>query len=102
MYCVVVENIKDWMDKIWNMNNHLYCIILRGNIGVGKSTFARDLVEVAKYNFRPIQICSADHFFYDARGNYCFEGHKIHEAHDQCFKHFVEACEQNSNVIIGM
>ena len=82
--------------------NSKYCIILRGNIGVGKSTFAENLVEVARYNNRPIKICSADDYFYDARGNYVFKRNKLDEAHKSCFDKFVQACEQTFNLIIGM
>ena len=96
-----MDHILDWMDKVWMYNRTKYCFILRGNIGVGKSTFAQNLKDIAEYHFRPLEICSADHFFYDKHGNYVYNKNKIKEAHEACFKKFKEAAMKKSNIVIG-
>lgn len=61
-------------------------VILRGIPGSGKSTYIRDHTPTAK-------VCSADHYFEDARGRYNFDIQKIKAAHEFCkmtFLHYLE------------
>src|SRR5271157_4759262 len=55
--------------------------ILRGISGSGKSTYIKN-------NFPDSIICSADHFFM-LDGVYKFDPEKIGQAHQYCFKSFI-------------
>lgn len=57
--------------------------ILCGVSGSGKSTY------IAKH-FPTATVCSADHFFLDDRGEYCFNPKLLHKAHSECLLKFVQ------------
>ena len=62
-------------------------LILRGLPGSGKTSFiAQHLPEVPATN-----IFSADSFFLDAWGRYCFDVTKLKEAHAQCLRKYTAA-----------
>lgn len=62
-------------------------IVLSGVSGIGKSTYAEQLVRLQKWAY---QIVSADDF-YVKNGVYTYEADKIGEAHAWCFRQFMEA-----------
>jgi predicted kinase len=57
-------------------------IVLRGLPGSGKST----LIE---REFPKAVVVSADHFFINLAGKYCFDPSKIGEAHAACFRRYI-------------
>ena len=59
-------------------------IIMRGLPGSGKSTYVKE-------NFDDAVVCSADTFFLDREDNYVFVPHKISEAHQDCWGHFIRS-----------
>jgi predicted kinase len=69
-------------------------IIMRGISGSGKSTWARK-------NHPDAVVCSADHFFLDARtGVYAFNPAKLGEAHLDCWRKTLEWIQANAPVIV--
>ena len=50
--------------------------ILRGVPSAGKTTVAKS---ISKNHFE------ADHFFYNAKGEYCFDAKNLKFAHEDCF-----------------
>lgn len=64
-------------------------IILSGLSGAGKSTEAKKIVDE---NPGKALICSADHFFYNAAGEYKFNGSQLSLAHGECFRMAVKYC----------
>jgi len=56
--------------------------IMCGISGAGKSTYILN-------NFPTATVVSADSFFTDKAGNYCFDPTKIGEAHAECLRDFV-------------
>jgi predicted kinase len=64
-------------------------IILRSASGAGKST-------IAKLFVGNLVICTADDFFYDRDGNYNFDPNLLSIAHEQCFRKFHDALENQS------
>lgn len=77
-----------------NLRSAPSVIVLRGLPGSGKSTLA------AKYQAAGAVVCSADHFFYDAQGNYKHEGSKVGLAHNACFRKFLNALDIRADVIV--
>lgn len=54
--------------------------LMRGQSGSGKSTWIRTNLPSDTI------VCSADQYFYDSAGVYCFDPSKLSEAHDQCWR----------------
>ena len=76
-------------------------IVLRALPGSGKSTFGKRLADKAKEEGKSVEICSADEFFYNlGGGKYRFEPSKISEAHKYCFKKYMNALNNNVDVVI--
>lgn len=67
-------------------------IILRGIPGCGKSTYA-------KKHFPQAKIVSADDFFMQT-GEYHFDGEKLSQAHQSCWRAFYEAISQKEPLVI--
>ncbi len=59
-------------------------IILRGISGSGKTTW------IAK-NTPEAFVVSADHFFLDENNEYRYDATKLQEAHESCYRAFIEA-----------
>lgn len=55
-------------------------ILLRGTSGSGKTTLA----ETLKNNLPSCYAVAADDFFYNERGEYCFDVDQLHTAHKWC------------------
>lgn len=68
-------------------------VILRGASGSGKSTFIKN-------NLSDGLVCSADHFFMQEDGSYQFDATKLFQAHNQCYKKFQEAVENNIKLVV--
>lgn len=69
--------------------------ILRGLPGSGKTTFVRE-------NLPGAVVCSADHLFEDPQtGEYRFDRTRISEAHQACFRKFVEACQAGEPLVVA-
>jgi len=67
------------------MNKNVY--IMMGIPGGGKSTWIRNNVP------SDTVICSADHFFEDASGNYNWKADLLFPAHKTCFRKYVKALD---------
>jgi len=65
--------------------------ILCGISGSGKSTMVERLMDkyVNKGQLRAGYVCSADHFFINADGDYHFDPSELSMAHAECLKNFV-------------
>ena len=71
-------------------------IILRGISGAGKSTLAKELVNLYTLRFaNDARVVSADYFFHQS-GEYRFDVSKIGQAHQFCFRDFMNCLEQCS------
>lgn len=70
----------------------MQAIIMRGLPGAGKSTWLKN-------NHPNILTCSADHFF-EKEGQYHFDGSKLGEAHAQCLRQFIVACQAGTPVAV--
>ena len=68
-------------------------IILRGISGSGKSTYIEK-------NHPTAFTCSADHYFYNKKGEYNFDPKLLGHAHKSCKKNFFSAIEQGESPII--
>lgn len=66
-------------------------IILRGISGAGKSTYAR------RY-FPDAAVVSADEYFVQD-GSYAFDAQKLQEAHEYCFRRFLDAIVRGERAI---
>ncbi len=66
------------------MMNKKQLLVMRGVPGAGKSTLVASRAPSAV-------VCSADHFFTRADGQYVFEGSKLGAAHGQCYAKFEKA-----------
>lgn len=75
------------------LNDFPSCIIMRGISGSGKSTWI-------KQNIPTYTVVSADLFFYDSFGSYNYDPRKIGEAHEFSKCKFIEALENNENVVV--
>lgn len=69
-------------------------IILRGISGSGKSTWAKQNAP------HDAVIVSADHFFIQPNGEYVFDPSKLHDAHIDCFRRFLDGIEKKTPTII--
>lgn len=74
--------------------------ILRSISGAGKSTLANQLRLIAFTAKISSEICSADHFFCNEDGDYCFDANRLGEAHKLCKQKFLTALENKINLII--
>lgn len=78
-----------------------HVIIMRALPGSGKSTFAKQLATRVKSEGGTAVICSADDYFYElGGGTYQFDPSKIGDAHKQCFKKFIDAIQNKTDLII--
>lgn len=65
-------------------------IIMSGVSGSGKSTYI-------KKHYPEAAVCSADHFFM-VDGLYCFDQHKLPEAHGACLRKFIRLVCDDSDM----
>lgn len=73
-------------------------VILSGISGSGKSTYAETMVkELVSGTFI---ICSADDYMI-RDGQYKFDPQQLEQAHNQCFRQFMEGCQRNHPLIIA-
>ncbi|KAH3714898.1 uncharacterized protein LOC127855985 [Dreissena polymorpha] len=70
--------------------------IMRGLPGSGKSTLVRGLEQV----YPGAVVCSADQYFMDSSGKYCYDHKKIEAAHMYCQSQAESSCSNNMPVII--
>ncbi|MBP9827687.1 ATP-binding protein [Patescibacteria group bacterium] len=71
----------------------MHVILLRGISGSGKSTWIKN-------NQPQATVVSADHLFIQPDGSYKFDQTRLGEAHQKCFKAFIEALQKGSELII--
>lgn len=71
----------------------MHVILLRGISGSGKSTWIKN-------NKPQATVVSADHLFIQSDGSYEFDQARLGEAHQKCFKAFIEALQKGSELII--
>jgi predicted kinase len=76
------------------MNKNIY--LMMGIPGGGKSTWIRNNVS------SDAVVCSADHFFEDANGNYNWRADLLPAAHRACFDKYMKALVDNNvkNVVL--
>ena len=74
--------------------------ILRGLPGSGKSTLAGQLAVIANFSDEKSTVCSADHYFYNDKGEYNWDKSKLNEAHQQCRDQFEYACSRSYGIVI--
>jgi len=75
------------------MTNHRTLIIMRGLPGSGKSTYVKE-------NFPDAVVCSADSFFLNEDGEYIFVNWKLQQAHQHCFRTFIDAVTSDAETIV--
>lgn len=73
---------------------------MRGLPGSGKSTKSFHLFDEIKDAGGDPVICSSDHFFTDANGNYNYDKTKLTEAHTACMFSFLEALQAGKSIIV--
>lgn len=74
--------------------------IYRGLSGSGKSTKVLEKIRLCKELGETWLVCSADHYFYDEKGQYQFDPRKLGDAHKQSFQNAVDAMGQGVNNVI--
>jgi len=84
---------KDTISHIYQSN---IMFLMRGPPGCGKSTVVRRLQKL----YADIVVCSADHFFLTADGEYHWDHNKLSEAHLACQQKAQEAAENKKNIVI--
>lgn len=72
--------------------------ILRGVPGSGKSHVAMALADSGAMG--EVVICSADHYFMDADGEYRFDPTKLPDAHKACFENVRAAMDRRDGRIV--
>jgi len=76
-------------------------IVLQGIPGSGKSTLAAKLVEEAQRAGHSTAVVSADHYFVKlGNGTFRFMPERLGEAHGECFRNFLGAVVEDTNLII--
>ena len=75
------------------MTNSRRLIIMRGLPGSGKSTYVQT-------KFPNAVVCSADSFFLEENGTYKFVNWKLQQAHQSCFRAFIEAITSGAETIV--
>ncbi len=75
------------------MTNPRTLIIMRGLPGSGKSTYVKE-------NFPDAVVCSADSFFLNEDGEYIFVNWKLQQAHQHCFRTFIDAVTSDAETIV--
>ncbi|XP_052812872.1 uncharacterized protein LOC128240317 isoform X2 [Mya arenaria] len=70
--------------------------LMRGLSGSGKSTVVRCLQQL----YPSSVVCSADSYFMDAQGNYCWDQNKLSDAHQYCQTLATQTCDQKCPVVI--
>ena len=70
--------------------------IMRGVSGSGKSHLARELTE------HKGGVCSADDFFVNKNGKYCYDRRDIGKAHAYCMSKFMDAIADKVDSIAVM
>jgi len=75
------------------MTNPRTLIIMRGLPGSGKSTYVKE-------NFPDAVVCSADSFFLNEDGEYIFVNWKLQQAHQHCFRKFIDAVTSDAETIV--
>lgn len=72
-------------------------IIMCGIPGGGKSTWIRNNVPTLN-----TVVCSADHFFEDANGNYNWQPDLLYPAHKTCYRKFMAALKDETveNIVV--
>lgn len=77
------------------------CAVLRGCPSAGKSTKARQIVSEATKNGQASLICSTDDFFVEhGNGVYKFEATLLGKAHNQNYKKFCKAIDDEVEIVI--
>tara|TARA_Y200000002_G_scaffold344872_1_gene318399 strand:+ start:1379 stop:1789 length:411 start_codon:yes stop_codon:yes gene_type:complete len=66
---------------------------MRGLPGSGKSTYVKE-------NFPDAVVCSADSFFLNEDGEYIFVNWKLQQAHQHCFRTFIDAVTSDAETIV--
>jgi predicted kinase len=77
-------------------------VILRGISGSGKSTLAKKLAQDFCTENRGgwATIVSADRYFLDDKGVYCFDASKLSKAHGECLRNFAKSVYDRSDDMI--
>jgi hypothetical protein len=75
------------------------CIILRSRSGAGKTTFA-EWLKYMFYDAQEFEICCADDFHYDDKGNYDFKAENLSAAHGWCQNKAFQAMDDNVRVVV--
>ena len=68
--------------------------LVRGLPGAGKTAFARSIVA-------PSRVFAADDYFYDAKGNYCFDVDRLWPAHRSCQLTVARAMQSGEDVAVA-
>ncbi|NDB84359.1 MAG: hypothetical protein EB127_16880 [Alphaproteobacteria bacterium] len=76
-------------------------VCMRAVPGSGKSTFAKKMEKKFKSEGKSAVIVSADKFFERlGGGEYKFDPKKLPQAHKECFDEFINALENNTDLVI--
>lgn len=69
-------------------------LLIRGLPGSGKTTMAKKYAEAGYVH------CEADHYF-EADGEYRFDGSKLRAAHDDCLRRAIAAMDAGLSVVVA-
>ena len=80
---------------------HGLVLVIRGPVGIGKSTLAKKIYAWCRDNGLACVICSADVWFLNnVSGEYKWVGNELSHAHNHCKGRFLLAMASRANVVV--
>lgn len=76
-------------------------IVMQGQSGSGKSTYVLEKSASWKEAGKSVIICSADDYFLNSKGEYCFDPSRLGSAHAQSLGKWIHALTSGIDIVIS-
>ena len=93
------QNVQDLLDPVAD-RNYGVVFVIRGVVGIGKSTLAKKIYRWCQGRGLACVICSADVWFLDGAGSYEWYRDGLPAAHNYCKGRFLLAMATRANVVV--